>query len=1056
MKNIFPSIFKWFIVIAGIAITNNLLGQSQQFNTLSLKEGLSQGTANAIAQDLRGFMWMGTSDGLNRFDGYEFNVLRYDAQDTTSISNNSITALTVGRNGDVWAGAEMGLNRVNPITLQANHYYHKVENPKSLSSNKITALAEDDLGRLWVGTDNGLNRLDNWDKNHFFRYSIESQDSVSLLNNKINDIFLDSKGNIWVATEGGLNKYIVDEDAFKRYRLDYNDDNSLSDNRVTSICEDPHGNLWVGTKNGLNKFNPELEVFSRYFVDSPRENLLPSNIINDVIYDKEGDMWVATPSGLSKVAKEMGKSTLYYTHPGKTNTLPNDHILCLFPGQNGMIWIGTRAAGVVTLDLKAPRFFSIVYSGQEGYTPEENQVYSFFEQDTNHIWLGTGRGVAIYNPYSDKTFFYAKQGKKALSKITYPVLSFAQTDDGIKWIGTDGQGLIAYNAKNDSLTYYQTNADDEFSISSNRINAIKVTADNNLWVATSGGGLCFLDRKTNKFKIYRYDGRNSKTIQDNNIKTIALDKNGDVWFGTGNLGLYYLNVEHDEIKHYPAGDPNTGGLPSSGINDLFINSTNELWIATAGGGLSKYIPEKDGFKTYTTLDGLINNVVLSVNSDNKRNLWLSTNGGITTFNFLTETFRNYNEQEVLGQNTFYARSSISTSTGLFVFGGANGFDYINANGIQENFLLPPLIITSFQLINKRESHGNLNLHIDTNEEIILDFNHSGFAIEFAALNFKQSQKNQYAYRLKGLFDQWRYIGTRNFATFSNLNPGTYSFEVIGSNNDGYWNDSPATLKVIVQPAYWQTSWFRILVLVAILGVLYLYYKFKLSSEKERNQRLEHAVLSRTAEIAKERDTNAILLKEVHHRVKNNLQIIISLLNLQSRFISDSKLMDVFSEIQNRVRSMSLIHEKMYKTKDLKTVDIQEYITDLAESLLSTYRLGQKVDLDVQVEVNRFNSDTLTPLGLIINEVISNAMKYAFQEDKSGRIFVTITNREDGGFRLLIGDNGIGMPEEIAMGNVDSFGTELISALSEQLNGTIKLLPDEAGTVYQLDFEDVEN
>lgn len=1056
MKNINPGIFKWFLLIASIAFACSVHAQSQQFNTLSLKEGLSQGTATSIAQDLRGFMWVGTRDGLNRYDGYEFDVLRYDSRDTSSISNNSITAICVGRNGDIWAGTELGLNRVNPKTLGADQYYHWFEDPTSISSNKITTLAEDDLGRLWVGTENGLNRLDNWEDKSFVRYSIQQSDSESLSNNAVNHVFLDSKGNIWVGTDGGLNKYIAAEDAFKRYRFEYDDDNSLSDNRVSSICEDPNGNLWIGTKNGLNKLNPELDVFTRYYVDKPRENLLPSNIINDVTFDKEGDMWVATPSGLSKVAREMGKTTLYYTLPGKTNTLPNDHILCLFPGQNGMIWIGTRAAGVATLDLKAPRFSSVVYSGQQGYTPEENQIYSFFEGDTSHIWLGTGRGVAVYNPLRDLTYFFAKSGEGALSTLTSPVLSFAQTDDGIKWIGTDGKGLVAYNMTNDSLTYYQTDPDDKFSISSNIINEIKVTPDNNLWIATSSGGLCFLNRKTNQFKIYRYDGSQAKTIRDNNVKTIALDKNGNVWFGTGNLGLYYLDISTDEIKHYPAGDPNAGELPASGINEVYIDFSNELWIATAGGGLSKYLREKDAFKTYTTQDGLMNNVVLSLNSDDTRNLWLSTNGGVTTFNFLTQTFRNYSEQEVLGQNTFYPRSSVSTSQGLFIFGGANGFDYIDSKGIQENLLLPPLIITGFQLINKKESHGNIDLHVDTREEVNLDYNHSGFAIEFAALNFKQSHKNQYAYRLKGLFDQWRYIGTRNFATFSNLNPGTYVFEVIGSNNDGYWNDTPATLKVVVQPAYWQTSWFRILIVVAILGLLYLYYKYKLSSEIQRNQRLEHAVLSRTAEIAKERDTNAILLKEVHHRVKNNLQIIISLLNLQSRFISDSKLIDVFSEIQNRVRSMSLIHEKMYKTKDLRTVDIQEYITDLSESLLNTYRLGQKVDLDVEVGVNRFNSDTLTPLGLIINEVISNALKYAFQEGKSGRIFVKITRLENGRFRLLIGDNGIGMPEEIAMGNIDSFGTELIGALSEQLNGSIELLPNKKGTVYQVDFEDVEN
>ncbi len=797
-----------------------------------------------------------------------------------------------------------------------------------------------------------------------------------------------------------------------------------------------------------------MDVFTRYYTDEPKRNLLPSNIINDLIIDQAGDLWAGTPGGLCRISKEMSRSTQYHTAPGKINSLPNDHILSLYSGISGMVWIGTKSAGVAMLDLEAPQFLSVVYPGQNGYEPEENQVYCFLEVDTNRIFIGTGKGVAMYNPYDDTSYFFSNSKTNKLGEIEKPVLSLTSTSDGLLWIGTDGIGLASYSMDADSIAYYNINSLGSGGLSNNAITDIEADSKDNLWIATSGGGLSYLNRKFNSFKTFSFDGNDPNSIRDNNVNCIAVDSLQNVWFGTGNAGLYHLNSKTDELTRYEAGNITDGYLPSNTINQVYIDSQNQLWVSSSSGGISKYDPEQDTFKTYNSHQGLVNNVALALTSDSDGNLWVSTNGGVSTFNPETETFRNYNEQEVLGENTFYPRSIISTSRGLIMFGGANGFDFINYNGIQENDLIPRVVITGFQLINFKENINSPKPYVAVSDRMELEYNHSGFTIEFAALNFKQAHKNQYAYRLLGLFDQYRYIGNRHFATFSNLNPGTYTFEVIGSNNDGYWNNEPAVMKIVVHPAYWQTKWFQILILVAIISVLYLFYRFKLASEKERNQRLERAVNLRTSEISKERDTNVILLKEVHHRVKNNLQIIVSLLNLQSRFITDSKLLDVFSEIQNRVRSMSLIHEKMYKTKDLKTVNIEEYITDLSESLLNTYRLAQKVELDVLVDANKFNSDTLTPLGLIINEVISNALKHAFKEDKTGKIFVRINTLDVGRYKLIIGDDGIGMPKNILLGEPESFGTELIEALSEQLNGTIKLLSNTKGTVYEVEFEDV--
>lgn len=1039
-----------------IALNSGLLsGQAIPIKTLGVKDGLPQASITCLLHDRDGFIWAGTKDGLTRYNGYEFEVLRYVQGDSTSLSSSNITALAQDIAGNIWVGTSFGLNKLDPKTFRSTRYYHWFMDDYSLSSNRVTSLICDQFGVLYIGTDNGLNKLLG-KSGRFEIKSIRDQDPASLSSNKVNTLYIDRNNNLWVGTDVGLNM-LMSDGQFKRYKKKFSDFNSLSDNSVLSIAEDYEGFLWIGTSNGLNRFHPSLEIFTHYFENKPKPGLIKSNVINALTVDIEGRIWVGTSSGLSQLYRNLRSNDDSVNDLYDFMDIPDGFITCLMADRSGLIWVGTMSAGVSLLNDDSQRFFSSHGSPSSVTNPALNKANCFLRLTESTLLVGTAMGVKKYRLSqndANRRSYWENDG------VFYPldvaVRDMRMCSDSLVWLATEGQGLLAIDPTlGKQVKSFVVNPQQSDGIPSNRLTSLDQNDPGKLWIGTLGGGFCSFNLSTESFKTYRYAGDEATKLRDNNVWSIKVQDARNIWIGTGNAGLYHFDEVNAILTEFMTGEAGSGHMVSGIINSLHLDRLNNLWIATSGAGLSMLAPNSNKFENFTVSDGLASNVVLAICTDFEDNVWMSTNGGISVLDVSSRTFRNYNELDIPGYNTFYQGSAYLDNQSRIYFGGANGFNYFYAEGLRDNKFIPPVAISRFNLLSEQNTVVNQDRLINVADTIYLDHDHPGFTIEFAALNFKQIEKNQYAYRMKGLFDQWRYLGNRRFATFSNLNPGIYTFEVKGSNNDGYWNENPARISVVITPAFWQTTSFRLFVVLSFFSALYALYLYRIRSEKSRRLELEKAVDLRTQEIAKERDTNAVLLKEVHHRVKNNLQIIVSLLNLQSRFITDRNLISIFDQVQNRVRSMSLIHQKMYQSKDLSTVNIAEYIKDLSKNLLETYKVGQQVKLEMNIEVNRFNSDTLTPLGLIINEIISNALKYAFTDGITGVITVQITERDNGLYRMIIGDDGIGMSLEAEQKGGDSFGSELIEALTEQLNGSIMRLRDRKGTVYQVDFEDVE-
>jgi len=639
-----------------------------------------------------------------------------------------------------------------------------------------------------------------------------------------------------------------------------------------------------------------------------------------------------------------------------------------------------------------------------------------------------------------------------------PVKAIQKMPDGRVAIGLSGEGLLIFDplAEEDAYQLYVNEVDNETSLSDNRISCL-LWHEDMLWVGTQGGGVSILDPLSQSFRRLTFEASEQLGLKDNRITALA-PVEGGVWIGTAHSGASHYKTSDNSFVNYRNGVDTTRYLSNDQVFCLTADK-EFVWAGTRGGGLNRVNKKTGRTKVYTSNDGLANNVVYDVIADGTGRLWMTTNKGVSVLDIENENFINYNESDGLGNQSFKPGAGLLTVTDDVIFGGLQGLDRIRFKELQQNTVQPPVFFTEVVAFNKKTNESDKEISrtnlkrldtLDIYPEISL------VTLGFAALNYRQPEKNKYAYRLKGQSDEWTYVDDRRYVTFTGLDPGGYYLEVKAANNNGIWTEEPARLYLNVIPAFIQTNLFRFLVLLGIVVLAYLAYLTRVRSLSNVNRMLERKVKVRTMQIAKERDDKTVLLQEIHHRVKNNLQIITSLLRLQSYYVKDKEALSALSESQNRVMSMAMIHEKMYKTENLADISLREYVTELCKEIIHTYDLTNNVKLDLNIQEGNFTIDTLTPLGLIMNEIITNSMKYAFPDGEGGTLKVHLSESDEPDkYRLVIGDDGVGMPDNLDSEKTDSLGASLIESLTDQLNGRIRVT-EEKGTVYELIFEDIHS
>jgi len=995
-----------------------------KFDQIGLEQGLSQATVYAITQDSHGFMWFGTQDGLNRYDGYSITVFRNNSSDINSLSDNTIWSLMCDKKGNLWIGTERGgLNLYNPSENKFYHYQHNEKDTSSLSGNYVNSIFEDSRGNIWIGTDKGLDLLEvhNDSASHNSKNSIYFK---RLLYNavqgnlNVKKICEDNNQNLWIATTQGLfrlnlNKFYNNPSTtdFVHYLNDPSNPKSISSNSLRSVYYARNGMLWIGTgKNGLNSLdvssidNSDKAVFTRYIRDINNPNSISGNYVTSVYKDPfnpETNLWIGTFDGGLNLFD--GKNNIFIKYL-------DDTVFDIYEDDSGILWIGTLANGVKILDKRKNKFPHYLDYFSEPFSQKRKVVSAILEDKDGELWVSTiGNGLIRFNKSRKNIINYFTNESNPFIKSNW-IYALAESKDRNIWIATLSDGLIKYDKKNNSFFKYRYESDNNNSIRSNEISTLFYDEEEDeLWIGYSTGGISSYNISKNLFQHYLPDSTNLHAISPTEVIVIYKGKKSGLWIGTNKYGLNHFipgkkNTSPGYFEHYQVSLSNpsidTGrSINNNGIHSVYEDENGIVWIGTYGGGLNKYNPETGLFTYYTMLNGLPNDVVYGILPDNEGNLWLSTNKGLSKFNPDNETFRNYDAADGLQSDEFNSGAFFRSNSGELFFGGMNGFNAFYPDKITDNTNIPPVYITKFNIFDEPFP---IKKHFLNNREITLSYLQNFFSFEFVALNYTSPQKNQYAYILEGFDKRWHYVSAQQrYASYTNLDPGEYVFRVKGSNNDGVWNDTGASVKLIIKPPVWMTWWFKILAVISFFALAFFLYNRRINAIK-REQKLQQEISGLLIE--KQEEERKRIAQEMHDSLGQDLlliknRILLTMEETGNNISLRENLNQISEDISGVLSSVRDISHNL-RPPDLDRLGL----TETLKSILTIIRKSTSIKITGEVDdINGLLSPELEiNVVRIIQEAIGNVIKHA--EATECRVLVVKKNQN---LVLDIIDNGKG-------------------------------------------------
>ncbi|MDX5423309.1 MAG: hypothetical protein LPK07_08565 [Hymenobacteraceae bacterium] len=957
------------------------LSQQYNFRNWTLEQGLPQSQVNDILQDYKGQLWLATRGGVSCFNGRDFTTYTKDE----GLSSNNISRIFEDSRRHLWIGTtDGGVVRYDGVKFRT----YGAE--QGLPAKTINSIAEDRAENIWVATEQGIFY---YTGKHFRQYT-------PLPTQPYNTVLHTPEGVLWIGsrTEG---LYRIAGQQVERLSAE---NSNLPSNNITVLSRNRDGTIWVGTEAGPAYIHDSLPA------PLPLPESIMSPAVSSFAHDTYGNLWIGLRQ--NGVVKYDGKS---FTHLTRHNGLRTKRITTLATDIEGNVWIGTNGYGLQ--QYVAPWFVHYFEFG----SLSEPRITALTQDPRGRVWFGTDEGKAAY----------MENGRHHwLSRAAWPqditVNDIWFQNEEEMWVSTSNG---AWHLKPDTSIHYNKAK----GLAADEVYQCRPDTRGNLWFATASGVSCY-----SKGRFVNYHP--SDATLPLRIYHILQDSKNRLWFGTVS-GVYKL--QNNKLMKAPEFE----GFQFEEVTSIAEDQHGVLYFGGFNYGIMVLSEKWAEPKLITSAEGLTSESIKGLFVDSKDNLWVGTSRNMLKIELppLRQTgslqLRSYASHNGFKGNEIGYNAITQTEDGNVWFGTTKGITNYLPDLDQRNKVYPATMIKDVMLYQKPTDWRALGYTVDSLTKLPVNLrlphtqNHLTF--DFFGICMSGPEQVKYRYRLRGYEEQWSPATNRSFASYPNLTPGTYTFELLAQNNDGYWTPRPATYTFAIVPPIWRREWFVGVLLLVVAGAVLSIVRIRERSLVKMNTLLEMKVNNRTRLLERKNREKETLLQEIHHRVKNNLQIVISLLNLQARHVQDPAALEVMQAIRSRVRSMALLHERLYLHDDLAHIDLESYFREICDSLYASYGVSQDdVRLELQLPPIQVDIDSAITLGLIVNELVSNTLKYAFPQEQQGLLRIILEQQDNSFYTLTVSDNGVGLPANFENKSKHSFGLQLVKSLSRKLNGHI--------------------
>ena len=1004
-----------FFCFAGI-VHLHAQPQYSRFSHLTVDDGLSSNLVRCIYRDSKDYLWIGTADALDKYDSYEIKKYRSDKNQPGSISSNDILCIYEDRKKNLWFGTVNGLNLYDPVKDNFIVFKNNPGDKSSINSNYISGITEDKNGNLWILT--GENCLNKWipETKNFIRYQFETiHNDIDVRPARM--IANDSKGYIWVISfRRGIYRFEPGSGKFTKYNdptIDFGND------CFKSLYIDNQDKIWITTDgNGFFSYDPVTQKFEQ-FGSRGDVNGTNKKVILDIIPEDEQHLLLAVDQGGINRFDKISKTFEYFMYDNTNDEgLNNNGIWCFHRDKEGILWIGTSGGGINYYNPKNYKFKVFKYKGSNTNSLSYNNVTCFCEDHQGLIWIGTdGGGANVYDPETGKFTIFKHQSSNPYSISGNAILCITEDKDHDMWIGTWDAGLNRYDRKTGSFFRYLPDNNNPSSISGRTIWNLAIDKNDKLWVGIFNVGIDLFDKNKGVIKRFRNNPDDPKEITGKKDWVFFEDLEKKVWISTTN-GLNFYDSNTNSFKKYIFQD-NT-------ISAFYKDKDGNLWVGTNTNGIYFCKPDGTIINTYNISSGLPSNRIQAIIEDNSGIIWISSNGGISRFDRKTQKFRNYSKEDGLQGNQFKQQSFLKTHRGELYFGGYNGFNSFYPDSLKDNDFIPPVYITDFQIFNKPVVYAGpgaqFQTHINEAKEIKLNWRQSVFSFLFNAISYTYPGENQYAYIMEGFEKEWNYTNTsRRYVTYTNLNPGEYTFKVKASNNDRVWNEKGVSLRIIILPPWWKTLWFRLIMISTIIFILIFTFLSRVQHLKNQKMLLEKLVAIKTTELKELNASKDKFFSIIAHDLRGPLSAFVGvtqiltedILIMEKEEIIDISLnmktsaTNIYNLLENLLEWSRLMQGKMDFVPE--KFNLRKKIEACIDAL-SEYALKKRIEIKIIIpdEMEAFADNHM--FDAVIRNLVSNAIKFT---SVGGKVSVFAEYcKSDHSIEVEIIDSGIGITPEL--------------------------------------------